>query len=129
MSERKVDDALIRRIVAAVDAAGVSREAVEFEWPECHKPKCQHRHGDPDAAMGHMKHQIIEAVKDELGYEKTTRPDLFNPEDSPEETAAFNLAVLLHRYRVAKTGTFAKAARLIVDAYPEIVPALSDVTR
>lgn len=124
---REVDEALIDRIIAAVDGAGVSREAVEFEWPECHKPKCQHRHGSPDVAMGHMKHQIIEAVKLELQYETTTRPDVSVDGDTPEQAAAFTLGVLLGRYRVAKTGTYARAARLIVDAYPGIVPVLAGV--
>lgn len=126
MSEaREVDDALIRRIVAAAADAGVSRAGVELEWPECHKPKCQHRHGSPDIAMGYMKHQIIQAIESELRFEATTRPDLSHPGDTPEEAAAFTLGVLMSRYRVAKTGTYAKAARLIVEAYPELVPALS----
>ena len=128
MSERTVDDALIDRIVAAVAEAGVSRAVVMHDWPECHKAKCQARHGDPDLAMGHMKHQIVEAVKLELRYEATTRPDARVDGDTPAEAAAFTLGVLLHRYRPHVTGTYAKAARLIVDAYPQIIPALSGVT-
>lgn len=125
MSGRDVEDALMARITAAVASAGVSREAVEFEWPECHKARCSGRHGDPDTAMGHMKHQIIEAVKLELEYEATTRPEVSMPENTPAENAAFTLGVLLHQYRPHVTGTYAKTARLIIDAYPEIVPALS----
>lgn len=126
---REVDEALIDRIIAAVDGAGVSREAVEFEWPECHKPKCQHRHGSPDIAMGYMKHQIIEAVNLELRYEATTRPDVSVGGDTPEQTAALALGVLLHRYRPEVAGTYAKTAQLIVDAYPEIIPALAGGVR
>lgn len=127
MSERKVDEALMDRIIAAVDEAGVSRAAVEGEWPECHKPRCQGHHGSPDVAMSYMKHQIIEAVKLELRYEATTRPDVSRTGDTPEQTAAFTLGVLLHQYRPDVTGTYAKAAQLIVDAYPGIIPALSGV--
>ncbi|MEW1990740.1 hypothetical protein [Microbacterium sp. NPDC078849] len=126
---REVNDALIDRIVAAVAGAGVSRAIVEHDWPECHKAKCQARHGDPDTAMWHMKHQIIEAVKLELRYEATTRPDVAVDGDTPEEAAALTLGVLLHRYRPEVSGTYAKAAQLIVDAYPEIVPALAGGAR
>lgn len=125
--ERKVDEALMDRIIAAVDEAGVSRAAVEGEWPECHKPRCQGHHGSPDVAMSYMKHQIIEAVKLELRYEATTRPDVSRTGDTPEQTAAFTLGVLLHQYRPDVTGTYAKTAQLIVDAYPGIVPALAGV--
>lgn len=126
---REVDEALIDRIIAAVADAGVSRAIVEHDWPECHKRNCQARHGDVDTAMGHMKHQIIEAVKLELQYETTTRPDVSVDGDTPEQAAALTLGVLLGRYRIAKTGTYARAARLIVDAYPAIVPALAGVVR
>lgn len=126
---REVEDLLIDRIVAAVADAGISRAVVEHDWPECHKAKCQARHGDPDSAMGHMKHQIIDAVKLELRYEATTRPDVSMDGDSPEATAALTLGVLLHRYRPEVSGTYAKAAQLIVDAYPEIIPALAGGAR
>ena len=120
---RKVDDALVRRIVAAVVDAGVSRAVVDFEWPKCHKAKCQGRHGSPDAAMGHMKHVIIDAVKLELQYETTTRPDFGDGE--PHEVAMLTLATLLRRYNVREASTFANAASLMLDAYPSLVPVLA----
>lgn len=125
MTERKIEDALMRRIIAAAASAGVSRAEVELEWPECHKARCQHRHGSPEIAMGYMAHQIIAAIEAELRHESTTRPDVAEPGDSPEEAAALALAVLMGRYRVSKAGTYMKAARLIVEAYPGMVPALT----
>lgn len=119
-----VDGALIRRIEAAVSSAGVQRSAVDFDWPECHRKNCQHRHGDVDSAMGTMKHAVMEAVRGELLYETTTRPDVADDSDPTEEQAAMVLATILHRYNVHDAGTFIRAARLIVDAYPEIVSVL-----
>lgn len=123
---RAIDEALVDRIIAAIADAGVSRAIVEHDWPECHKRNCQARHGDVDTAMGHMKHQIIDAVKGELGYETTTRPDVRVDGDTPEQAAVLTLGVLLHQYRPEIAGTYAKAAELIVNAYPGIIPALSD---
>lgn len=122
---RTVDDALIRRIDAAIGSAGVSREAVEFDWPQCHRKNCPHRHGRPDAAFMTMKIQIMDAVRSELRWETTTRPDVADDNDSPEEAAAVTLAVLLGRYNVHDAGTYIKAAQLIVEAYPGLVPVLA----
>lgn len=123
---RAVDEAIIRRIDAAVSNAGVRRSAVEYEWPECHKPKCSGRHGDVDSAFSIMKSQVMKAVRDELAYEVTTRPDIAEDGDTPEQVAVYTLATLLSRYNVRETSTFVKAAQLIVDAYPALVPALAD---
>jgi hypothetical protein len=123
---REVDEALIRRIEAAISAANVSRSAVEFDWPECHKAKCQGRHGSVDSAFGTMKHRIMAAVRSELMHEMTTRPDIAFPEDSEEQVAVDTLAILLKRYNVHDAGTFVKAAQLIIDAYPALIPALGE---
>lgn len=127
MNAREVDEALIRRIEASVSNAAARRSAVEFDWPECHKPKCQHRHGNVDSAFTTMKSQIIEAVRSELQFEMTTRPDIAEDGDTPEQTAVYTLAILLSRYNVRETGTFVKAAQLIIDAYPTLIPALGEV--
>jgi len=123
---REVDEALIRRIEAAISAATVRRSAVEFDWPECHKSKCQGRHGSVDSAFGTMKSQVMSAVRSELMHEVTTRPDIAEPGDTPEQTAVYTLAILLSRYNVRDAGTFVKAAQLIIDAYPALVPALGE---
>ena len=52
--------------VNAVYEATVSRSAIEFEWPECHRAKCQHQHGDPDEAFRIMVHRIAEQVQTQL---------------------------------------------------------------
>lgn len=129
MSEnsRAVDEALIRRIEAAVSAASVSRSAVEFDWPDCHRKGCQGRHGDVDAAFSTMKIQVMRAVRSELMHEVTTRPDIVESGDTSEQTAVYTLATLLHRYNVHDAGTFVKAAQLIVDAYPALVSALGEM--
>jgi hypothetical protein len=124
---RAVDETLIRRIEAAISAASVRRSAVEFDWPECHRKGCQGRHGDVDAAFSTMKIQAMRAVRSELMHKVTTRPDISDPDDTPEQAAVYTLATLLHRYNVHDAGTFVKAAQLIVDAYPAIVPALSEL--
>lgn len=121
---RAIDEALIRRIEAAVSAASVRRSAVDFDWPECHRKGCQHRHGNVDSAFGTMKSQVMQAVRSELTHEVTTRPDIFEPGDTQEMSAVYTLATLLNRYNVHHAGTFVKAAQLIVDAYPDIIPAL-----
>lgn len=123
---RAVDESLIRRIEAAVSDAKVSRSAVEFDWPECHAKRCSGRHGNVDAAFGTMKIQVMRAIRAELQYELTTRPDFSDPEDTAEQTAVYTLAVLMDRYNVSKTSTYVKAAQLIVDAYPELIPALGE---
>lgn len=123
---RAVDEALIRRIEAAVSDASVSRSAVEFEWPECHRKGCQHRHGNVDSAFTTMKIQVMRAVRSELMHETTTRPDIAEPGDTQEQAAVYTLATLLSRYKVHDAGTFVKAAQLIVDAYPELIPALGE---
>ena len=129
MSGREVDEALIRRIEAAVSAASVSRSAVEFDWPECHRKGCQGRHGNVDSAFGTMKIQVMRAVRSELQHEMTTRPDIYQDGDTEEQTAVYVLATLLSRYNVHDAGTFVKAAQLIVDAYPALIPALGENER
>jgi len=121
-----VDEALIRRIEAAVAVASVSRSAVEFDWPECHRKGCSGRHGDVDQAFGTMKIQVMRAVRDELQFEMTTRPDFSTPGDTEEQNAVMTLATLLRRYNVHDAGTYAKAAQLIVDAYPELTAVFSE---
>lgn len=118
-------DVIQRRVIAAIVAADVNRFEVEFEWPECHKPRCQGSHGRPESAFALMKHRIIEAVQDELRFHATTRVDGTSYTDSPEDAAVFALGVLLSRYNVHDTGTWARAARLIIDAYPALISALS----
>lgn len=124
MSSRTIDEATIRRVEAAISDAAVRRSAVEFDWPDCHRKNCQRRHGDVDSAFTTMKSQIMQAVRDELAFELTTRPDMSEPDDTPEQTAVLNLAVLLGRYNVHRTSTFVNAAQLIIDAYPALIPAL-----
>ena len=129
MSGREVSEQLIRRIEAAVSDAKVSRSAVEFDWPECHAKRCNGRHGDVDAAFGTMKIQIMRAIRAELQHELTTRPDIAEPGDSQEQNAVYTLAILMDRYNVSKTSTYVKAAQLIVDAYPELIPVLGESER
>lgn len=129
MSGREVSEQLIRRIEAAVSDAKVSRSSVEFDWPECHAKRCNGRHGDVDAAFGTMKIQVMRAIRAELQYELTTRPDFADPEDTAEQTAVYTLAILMDRYNVSKTSTYVKAAQLIVDAYPELIPVLGESER
>lgn len=123
---RHVDEALIRRVEAAISVAAVRRSAVTFDWPECHRKGCAGRHGDVDQAFGTMKAAVMQAVRSELMHEVTTRPDIAEDDDTPEQTAVFTLAMLLQRYNVRETSTFVKAAQLIVDAYPALIPALTD---
>lgn len=122
---REVDEALIRRIEATIGAATVSRSAVEFEWPECHRKGCQGRRGSVDQAFGIMKRKIMDEVRSELMCEVTTRPSIGEDGDTPEQVAVYTLAILMGRYNVNKTSTYVNAAQLIVDAYPAIVPALA----
>lgn len=122
--DRQIKEPLRRRIRAAALTATVSRSAVDFEWPECHAKKCQHRHGSADQALSIMAHAITEAIDNELRFETTTRPDVADPEDTPEEAAVLALAVLLRTYNVRDAGTYARAARLIVDAYPALIDVL-----
>ena len=129
MSGREVSERLIRRIEAAVSDAKVSRSAVEFDWPECHAKRCNGRHGDVDAAFGTMKIQIMRAIRSELQHEMTTRPDLAEPGDTQEQNAVYTLAILMDRYNVSNTITYVKAAQLIVDAYPELIPVLGESER
>ncbi len=54
----------VRRIAReAVYSTTISRSAVEFEWPECHKAKCQGQHGSADDAFHIMASQIAENVE------------------------------------------------------------------
>lgn len=123
---RAIDDALIRRIEAAISAATVSRSAVEFEWPECHRKGCQGRHGNVDQAFGIMKRKIMDEVRSELMHEMTTRPDIHEDGDTQEQDAVYTLATLMDRYNVNKTSTYVKAAQLIVDAYPDLIAVLGE---
>ena len=127
-SSRAVNESLIRRVEAAISSATVRRSAVEFDWPECHAKRCSHRHGDVDAAFGTMKYSIMQAVRGELMHEVTTRPDIAEDGDTPAQTAVYTLAHLMHTYRVSKTSTYVKAAQLIVDAYPALIPALGETS-
>jgi hypothetical protein len=126
MPNPPVDETLIRRIEAAISDASVSRSAVEFDWPECHRKGCQGRHGNVDSAFTTMKIQVMRAVRNELMHELTTRPDIAEPGDTPEQNAVYTLAALLTRYNVHDAGTFVKAAQLIVDAYPAFIPVLGE---
>lgn len=119
--EAGIDESLIRRIEAAIASASVRRSSVEFDWPECHAKRCAGRHGSVDSAFSTMKHQVMDAVRSELMHEMTTRPDIAEPGDTPEQNAIYTLATLMNRYNVHKTGTFVKAAQLMVDAYPELI--------
>ncbi|WP_394253659.1 hypothetical protein [Arthrobacter pityocampae] len=124
--DRGVDDALIRRIEAAISDAGVARSAVQSEWPECHRKGCQNRHPSVDSAFTTMKIQVMQAVRSELKYETTTRPDIAETGDSREQTAVYTLATLLNRYNVHDAGTFVNAAQLIIDAYPALADVLGE---
>lgn len=121
---RSVGEPLMRRIEAAVSVANISRSALEFDWPECHAKRCAGRHGDVDAAFGMMKTQVMRAIRSELQYEMTTRPDVHQAGDTEEQTAVLALATLLRRYNVREASTFVKAAQLIVDAYPALISVL-----
>lgn len=123
-TDRQINEPLRRRIRAAALTATVSRSAVEFEWPECHAKKCARNHGSADQAFALMSHAITESIDNELHFETTTRPDVSDPDDTPEEAAVLTLAVLLSKYKVSDAGTYARAARLIVDAYPALIEVL-----
>lgn len=122
---REVSEPIIRRVEAAISNAAARRSLIEFNWPECHRKNCQYRHGDVDAAYVDMKAQVIESVRNELKYETTTRPDVSDDGDTPEQNAVYALAVLMNTYNVHRAGTFVKAAQLIVDAHPKLIEALT----
>ena len=122
-----IDEALIWRIEAAIAAATVRRAVVEFDWPECHRKGCAGRHGSVDSAFAAMKSQVMQAVRSELMHEMTTRPDIAEPGDTEEQNAVYTLATLLRTYNVHNASTFVKAAQLIVDAYPALIPALGEM--
>lgn len=111
----------LARVRHAIYSTSVSREAVEFDWPECHKPKCQARHADPDHAFSTMLHQIDKSVTDEVQFRLTSRADTADDDAAPREQAAQNLAVLLTRYTPEKHNTYMRAARAMVEAYPALV--------
>ena len=123
--EERSHERLLRRIDAAIYTTAVNRFEVEFEWPECHAKRCQHQHGDPRRAMGIIQHQIAESIRAELRFWSTTRPDVADTSDSAEDGAVYTLAALLSRYNVHDAGTFVKAARLMVEAYPALITALA----
>lgn len=129
LSEAEVKS-LVGRIWAAADNAGVSRAVVELEWPECHKPKCQARHGSPDTAMLYLKQAIVREIESELRHRVTSRPDDIAPEsDADAQAAALHLAVLLRTHNVHDAGTFIRAAERMVEAFPELVPVFAGVGR
>lgn len=117
--------ALVRRIDAAIFSTDVSRFAVMEDWPECHRKGCHLRHADPSGAMGTIQRQIARSVRNELEFHSTTQPDVTDDGDTPTEAATYILAALLNRYNVHDAGTFVKAARLIVEAYPALIHALT----
>lgn len=125
-ADREVSAPTVRRVVAAIENAAARRSLIEFDWPECHRKGCQHRHGDVDSAFHNMKSAILQSVQEELLYEVTTRPDISEEGDSAETEAVYALAALMNRYNVHHAGTFVKAAQLMVDAYPRLVDALSN---
>ncbi|OOB90317.1 hypothetical protein [Rathayibacter sp. VKM Ac-2630] len=124
MSGQEGLEALERRVIAAIYDASVSRASVEFDWPECHKRACQGRHGSVESAFTTIQIRIAEAVRSELRYRSTTQPDVAEDGDSPEMAAAMTLATLLGRYTSGTTGragTYLGAARLMLEAYPDLV--------
>lgn len=123
--QREVSEPLLRRVEAAVSTASARRSLIDFDWPECHRKNCHYRHGDVDSAFSNMKAAILESVRNELLYELTTRPDITEEGDTPEQEAVYALAALMNTYNVHHAGTFVKAAQLIVDAYPKLVQALT----
>jgi hypothetical protein len=123
----RADGVLLRRTIAAVHATSVNRFEVLLDWPECHKRGCQAHHPGPSAALTTMMLTISDNVRAELIAHAITRPDVAEDGDSPTMVAAYTLATLLNRYNVHHAGTFVKAAQLIVEAYPALVPALSEV--
>lgn len=76
-----------------------------------------------------MKIQVMRALRSELMHEVTTRPDIAEPGDTEERNAVYTLATLLSRYNVREAGTFVKAAQLIIDAYPTLIPALGEMEK
>lgn len=126
LSEQVSDSALLRRVQAAIYSTPVNRFEVMLEWPECHAKRCRAHHGSPERALGVMQATISEAVKQELTAWATTRPDVAEDGDSDVEVAVYTLAELLRRYNVHDAGTFVRAARLIVEAYPGLVQSLAN---
>lgn len=112
----------MRRIDAAIEAAGVSRAEMHLTLPECHKRKCQSRHPEGDEALGMMKRQIRESIQSEMLYRTVTRPDL-GVQDEPD-AAALTLAHLLSTYNVHDSGTYIRAAEMLIEAYPAIGAAM-----
>jgi len=64
------------RVQAAIYATTVGRAAVELSWPECHKPRCNHRHPNPDEAFRLFTERVAETVQSELRCRSTTEPDM-----------------------------------------------------
>jgi hypothetical protein len=118
----------LSRVLQAVHDTSVSREAVEFEWPECHKPRCQGSHGSPDRAMGIVLHKVSENITNEMLYRLTTRADVAEADADPDEQAAQNFAVLLTRYTPEKHNTYIQAARALMEAYPALVDVFAPAT-
>lgn len=123
---REVDQAMIRRVEAAIESAAARRSLIVLDLPECHRKNCGERHGDIDNAFHEMKTAIISSVRSELVAEVVTRPDVSEHGDTPEQDAVNTLATLLHTYRPEKTSTYIKAAQLMVDAYPTLIEAFKE---
>lgn len=121
IDQRQIDETTIQRIEVAIETATARRSIIEFDWPECHRQKCAATHGDVDIAFHEMKTAIINAVRAELAYEATTRPDVSIYTGTKREAAELTMATLLHAYRANKTSTYMRAANLMIDAYPELI--------
>ena len=121
ITARQIDEAIIQRVEATIERAAAVRSLIEHNWPECHIRNCKRQHADADIAFHEMKTAILSAVRAELAYELTTRPDVANDNETPRETAQRTLAALLHTYRADKTSTYMRAANLMIDAYPELI--------
>lgn len=59
------------RVEKAIYATTVSRSAIDFEWPECHRKGCPGRHGDPDEAFRIFARQIADSVRRALTSEES----------------------------------------------------------
>jgi len=66
---------LLERLNLAISSSGVHRAAVLEVWPECHKPRCQHRHPNPNEAYAMISHAIREAIQLEVQYRYYSTPE------------------------------------------------------
>ena len=63
------------RIEAAINAAGVSRAAAEWRWPQCHLRNCSADHGDIDFVFSMFSKAISESIYIELLCRAVSDPD------------------------------------------------------